>query len=577
MRNELQQASLSFVCQAGDLEVKALLLAASLRLHWGPGPELIAAVPEPASVWGELAPDVLVALKSLDVSIQYVHNPWQREYPIGNKVVAATVKSDRRWRFVLDTDLLCCNSPDLYWPDQARFLAKPADFCTWGGDVRDWQAAYTAAHVEHPVRRVISTVSGALMWPYFNSGVVAWKDCPEFARVWVETCRELDAHPDVGNKRPWIDQIGLPVAIHRLGGDFATLSERWNFPAHAKTLPEVPPVLVHYHWPEIVARDWRMAALVDSLSRDIPALRVRLEADDKWRDVLQRAKRPGRYCANKQEGPDFLVTGLPRSGTSLLCQLLHEQENCVVLNEPAEIFEPLCMDGLPHGLRGVHANYRRDIALGKPVMNKVDAAGKVVSDTARNDQRVAYSPPVNPEHFLLGSKNTIAYLSRLADLKAVMPDVPVIAAIRHPFATIDSWGRTFAHLKTADVGAFPVGGCADPRLDRWQLQQLQRIADTADVRVRRALLWRYLAEQLLRFRDRVLLVRHEDLVANPALEMARIWSAIGGAAPLGNAAGMSALMRRSQVALPYDEQQIITDICGEVAEQFAYAVRPDAH
>lgn len=571
---DLRDVSASFVCQAGDLEIKALLLAASIRRIWGAEVELVAAVPQPPELWGVLEPDVVDALEALNVHIQAVHNPWQREYPIGNKVAAATVQSKRRLRLVLDTDLLCCNVPDLHWPDQARFLAKPADFCTWGGDVRDWQAAYAIAGLENPPRRVVSTVSGAVMWPYFNSGVVAWKDCPEFADVWVETCRELDAHPDVANKRPWIDQIGLPVAIHRLGGEFATLPERWNFPAHAKTLPEVAPVLVHYHWPEIVARDWRMAALVDEVSRDVPALRTRLEVDEKWREVLLRAKRPGRYQPNRQEGPDFLVTGLPRSGTSLLCQLLHEQENCVVLNEPAEIFEPLCMEGLPHGLRGVHANFRRDIALGKPVMNKVEADGKVVSDTAKNDQRSAYMPAVNPGQFLLGSKNTIAYLSRLADLRAVMPDVPVIAAIRHPFATIDSWGRTFAHLKTADVQAFPVGGCADPRLDRWQIRQLQNIVDTTDARVRRALLWRYLAEQLLRFRDRLLLVRHEDLVADPGREMARIWSAVGAQTPLGNADGMSAQMRKSAVSLPCDEQQIIADICADVAAQFAYLVQP---
>ena len=44
-----------FVCQAGEWETKALLLAGSLRRQLGACVDLIAAVPEPEGFWGRLS------------------------------------------------------------------------------------------------------------------------------------------------------------------------------------------------------------------------------------------------------------------------------------------------------------------------------------------------------------------------------------------------------------------------------------------------------------------------------------------------------------------------------------------
>ncbi|RKZ45568.1 MAG: hypothetical protein DRR16_24100, partial [Candidatus Parabeggiatoa sp. nov. 3] len=38
---------------------------------------------------------------------------------------------------------------------------------------------------------------------------------------------------------------------------------------------------------------------------------------------------------------EAIITGIPRSGTSYLCRLLHSVPDCVVINEPTEIFAPL--------------------------------------------------------------------------------------------------------------------------------------------------------------------------------------------------------------------------------------------
>src|SRR5829696_3659607 len=75
-----------FVCQAGGLENKSLLLAASLKRHLRCDYELIAAVPAPAERWGTLSHDTEGLLKEFGVRVEPVTNDVDPDYPIGNKV-----------------------------------------------------------------------------------------------------------------------------------------------------------------------------------------------------------------------------------------------------------------------------------------------------------------------------------------------------------------------------------------------------------------------------------------------------------------------------------------------------------
>ena len=44
-----------FVCQSGELEIKATLLAASLRRQFGRRVDLVAAIPQPEVRWGKIS------------------------------------------------------------------------------------------------------------------------------------------------------------------------------------------------------------------------------------------------------------------------------------------------------------------------------------------------------------------------------------------------------------------------------------------------------------------------------------------------------------------------------------------
>jgi len=92
--------------------------------------------------------------------------------------------------------------------------------------------------------------------PYFNAGVVGFveKGNPagmRFPDVWFDTATKIDANPLIGGKRPWLDQISLPVAAARMGGRVEVLSDLDNFsPYRLNSQAKLNDVrLFHYRMP----------------------------------------------------------------------------------------------------------------------------------------------------------------------------------------------------------------------------------------------------------------------------------------------------------------------------------------
>ena len=92
-----------FVCQQGELELKALLLAASLRRFLSVEHELAAALPQPESQWGCPSERTLALLAGWGVRTLPITNPFGQDYPIGNKL--ACRNRNRRDKMFLDSDM----------------------------------------------------------------------------------------------------------------------------------------------------------------------------------------------------------------------------------------------------------------------------------------------------------------------------------------------------------------------------------------------------------------------------------------------------------------------------------------
>ena len=596
MRNDVKNTGQRFVfiCQSGDIEIKAVLLAASLHRYLPKGCELIAAIPTPESTWGEPCPQTLAFLSRLNVRLVPIENPISVDYPIGNKVACLNIPVPAGRLTFLDSDMLCLRFFDPAVHFTADFCAKPADLATFGKDSAVWQMIYQKFGLVQPDWRVLATVSREILWPYFNAGLISITVPSSLPESWIKACRRIDVDPDIPNKRPWLDQIGLSVAMAQTcPGQRHILDERFNYPLHLKPLGPEMPFFCHYHWPHVLRREPRLTAWGQDMANRFPGLDDILQRLPEWEALLRPYKlgRPKarlvkiadriRPTCQKENSPlpEALITGIPRSGTSYLCRLFHQVHDTVVINEPVPIFAALEAPHLPWGMPLFYQELRRDILDGHPVQNKLNN-GSPVEDTALCDERSAYLPPVFRPDFLLVTKNTLAYMARLPQLKSVMPHAPIFASVRHPLDAIGSWKKTFPHLKYADVDKFPVGGLGDLHLTGYQQRRLQDIAETDDVRLKRAFLWRHLAELILENQHLLEILQYETLVAEPLNSLKRMlricrsrvygigWlqrNKISASAPIGSSAP-----RLSRAALSIDERQMIADICGDAAAALGY-------
>lgn len=566
--------SVSFVCEPGRLEAQAVLLAASLR-EFHPRLTLVAAVPHPLP---ETTTQALDALGVLQASIR---NPVADDYPIANKIAALAAGDARGLRVFVDSDVLCLRPLDWAVLRRQRLAAKPADLRTFGGDAL-WQRLYGRFVLRVPADRVIASVSGQMMYPYFNAGMLATTEAIALAPVWAETCRAVDAMQDVNPRRPWLDQIALPLAAARLGLDTRSLGENWNYPAHIKPLLGQPR-LVHYHQPRVVAREPALTTLVARLLQRYPVLSAVLQADAAWLPVLHAIGRgtspaPARHRLRRWLAPrrrdrpadhDLIVTGIPRSGTSYVCKILDGFANVAAVNEPAILFEGLRYGPVPWIVPVLHADLRAQIDEGDAIPNKLDARGELAEDTAVHDVRALYHPSLRDNEWVLATKNTLAYMARLDGILRVMPNARVVACVRHPLDTLASWKATFAHLATGDPSALPVGGLADPFLPAHLRDGLTDIAQLADAATRRAAWWCLLAAEILRWRGRIEIVRYEDMVADPRSQMQRVLGPLTSVAGAPGP-GLRPSTVRSRGLLNEADLRAVASLCTGVAEAFGY-------
>lgn len=572
------RTTLVFICQRGDLEAKSALLAASLR-RWMTGDvDLVACMPEPEAVWGRPSAAVLKLFRTLGIRTVGISNLVDPGYPIGNKLSAVAVPTTAARLVFLDSDILCLRPFAVDGCFRGDFSAKPADLPTGAQDDEHWRRLYKVFGLAEPRRRLLATAAEQLLWPYFNAGVIAFRTGMGFPEAWLAAARLIDADPAVPERRPHLDQIALPIAVARLGIEFEPLPERLNFPAHLKPLPAEVPILCHYHGWDVLAREPRLRTAVSELCTEHPLLHELLSATAAAGSLptapLGGNRQPVAVRVAPEPQPtapttDGLITGFPRSGTSFLCSCLGSVRNQVVVNEPEEIFAALAQQP-PWGVPLLHAELRRKILAGEPIVNKVHG-GRMIEDTAERDIREPHRPVVEDESFGLWTKNTLAYASRIRLLRSIMPRAPIVACVRHPYEVIASWIATFPHLREAAVDRFPIGSPADPLLDPKDRERLWLIAACSDLPLRRALLWRHLAAIFLEHRESLIIVRYETLATDPRPVVAGILEALPGShASAASDPLPPPRVRSDRAPLGRDDLRAIRDICGETAAALGY-------
>lgn len=238
-----------FVCQQGEIEAKAALLATSLRRWLPPRSDLVAAVPSPTDKWGMPAADTLALFERLSVRVVTITNRVALDYPIGNKIDCLAVETNCRHIVFLDSDMLVLRPPNLEVIDQQTLAAVPASIAHVQLD--DWSRFYAACDASLLPLTQVTLLSGEHTPPYFNAGFIAVDRLhgSALATQWALCARRLRSLTDLPSvvRHRFVDQVSFPIAAARLGMTIAALGPEWNFPSWGARIGTNPyPAFFHY-------------------------------------------------------------------------------------------------------------------------------------------------------------------------------------------------------------------------------------------------------------------------------------------------------------------------------------------
>ncbi|WP_120500445.1 hypothetical protein [Roseovarius sp. EL26] len=274
------KVSFIFVVDGQKHEVMATLLVASIRAHHGNNVDIIAY--SPANNIDTQSEMFIQMMARYDVKRSLFDNAapgWATDYPHGNKILACCEPRDTPWSVFLDTDMILSGPCNLDQICQDRTVSGvPEGVPTWGRADEDWVPLYSYFDLPLPSEKIRLTRGRRIaMMPYFNGGLVGFSETAgpdglRFPEVWLDTAKTVDNSINIENKRPWLDQISLPVAISRAGATLHVLDEFHNFSLYRrkKELPDDIKVM-HYHMPAHFRGNDTCQNLLQSVISQTPA------------------------------------------------------------------------------------------------------------------------------------------------------------------------------------------------------------------------------------------------------------------------------------------------------------------
>jgi hypothetical protein len=226
--------TLFYIVDLPDYQNMACYLLASIREHFPPDVRVIGYCPE--HKMAEIDPGVIRAHEIMRAEIRPMRTEgrWDPAYPHGNKILAAVEPRDSEYSAFIDSDVLFLR------PNRPEALISPgkvscsvAASMKWG-EQSVWDQIYNVFDMAVPTERVrLMRRSPGKVVPYFSSGLVVFPEGPvngkRFADVWYETATEIDRKTDLPARRPYLDQMSLPLAIRRAGLDWNILPEEQHY------------------------------------------------------------------------------------------------------------------------------------------------------------------------------------------------------------------------------------------------------------------------------------------------------------------------------------------------------------
>lgn len=219
---------------------------------------------------------------------------------------------------------------------------------------------------------------------------------------------------------------------------------------------------------------------------------------------------------------DVIITGPPRSGTTLVCHLLNTLPDVVALHEPMNLAMFAPPVSIPDLMEDFFAAMRREIAVNGRALSKI-AGGKVPDNPFPEGSGVRKSrvekgyfsieKPLSDDFTLCIKHNAHFTFS----LEKLVGRYPVYVVLRNPISTLASWSSIDAPVAE---GRVKVLYHLKPELAA-QLDAIDNILD------RQIALLDLHFRQYLTWRDHLTFIRYEDVVLTGGSELACIDPAAG--------------------------------------------------
>ncbi len=213
--------------------------------------------------------------------------------------------------------------------------------------------------------------------------------------------------------------------------------------------------------------------------------------------------------------PNVIITGVPRSGTTLACYLLNKLPDVIALHEPIRVRAVLRLgsrdamcEAVDHFFRKARKSLRASGATisrqsgGKVVDNSFADQTSASGGREMTDKRGEFVADKElSERFLLCTKDPALFTILLADLA---PRFPCFAIVRNPVSILTSWNSV----------NFPMHDILEPAVGTFAPKLAAALADTKDELdwQIKALSWYF--ETYVELLPSHAILRYEDLISS---------------------------------------------------------------
>ena len=255
--SEGAKLTIFFIVEPPKYQDMGVYLAASIRAQFKEPIKLVGYCP--TSSIGEMDAKALGIFKELDVDIRSFETEgvFDPAYPHGNKMLAALEPRDTPYSAFMDSDMLFIgdNTSEQMFKE-GHVSVAPATSMYWSGQ-KIWNDIYAACDMDFPEDRIwLARQQRRKLMPYFNAGLIVFPEGPvtpageTFAQVWMRLAQMIDKI-DIVKKRPYLDQMSLPLAIRAAGLDWNILPEEQHYilggSLRGEPLPEDKDIkMIHY-------------------------------------------------------------------------------------------------------------------------------------------------------------------------------------------------------------------------------------------------------------------------------------------------------------------------------------------